>query len=437
MSRLSTQSVVSRAGLVCALFGLLLSGWAWVFFHDDWSAPGTAVLGAYRERWFLLCMAMTYCSLWATAVSFWRFNRTTLLRIGLMHLALLLPLLVAECTAFAGLVDFESLAAGHRATRNTSAVDPRLRWVGLPHFRSQGTVLPDLVGILGADAVPLRYSFQADEHGLRNPAPKPEARVLCLGDSILVGGLVPVDHLVTEKLERRLGVSVMNVSEVAYSPQEELIRLETLGLDLRRRLIVQFVFEGNDLQDSEIWRSWRTPQVGRRWPASGATKALLGLLHGPKRAAGARRVGAFAAATGQSVPVYFLYDASRIDRYLAELDHLRTAFCSARDRFAKQGAAYAIVLVPAKLTVLHACCTWSTTSEFRSPRSAESGFRRRLAQICKEDSIPFQDLTPALRATAAKGELPYFAADTHLNATGHAAAAEALSTWIADLIPQR
>jgi hypothetical protein len=39
------------------------------------------------------------------------------------------------------------------------------------------------------------------------------------------------------------------------------------------------------------------------------------------------------------------------------------------------------------------------------------------------------DLTAALRAACARGDVPWFPADTHWNANGCRAAAEALADW--------
>jgi lysophospholipase L1-like esterase len=55
--------------------------------------------------------------------------------------------------------------------------------------------------------------------------------------------------------------------------------------------------------------------------------------------------------------------------------------------------------------------------------------RARVAAISPE--IGFLDLTPALAAEAARGQLVYFADDTHWSAEGHRAAGRAIADDVA------
>jgi hypothetical protein len=289
------------------------------------------------------------------------------------------------------------------------------------------------VSWLGADAEPVPYVFETDRYGLRNPVDKEDPRVACLGDSVLVAGLVPVESIVTERLERTLGVSVLNVSEVGYSPQEEVIRFQTTGLD-PNRLIVHFIFEGNDLGDSYEWRQWRHRALKTEWPTSGLVKTALRLLDQPRRAAGRRRIGVCSAGASPPQTVHFLYDTLRSDRE-SEWVHVREALLAARDEVESSGGRYAIVVVPSKLTVLHSFCSWPVGSELGDPSRWQSGsLRPNIAQLSADEDIPHLDLTAALREVAAGGELPYFASDTHLNERGHEALAESLTAWMADLL---
>lgn len=438
------MSESTRAPRLALLGGAILLASAaatWFVFHDDLSSPGTAVLGGYRERWFLLAAGLTYSSMLLLGMGLLRPGRRGLARLFLLHLGLAVPVLAAEAVAAAGLFDFRTLKkeVGHRATRTAEDVHPKLRRVGVPDASSSGEILPDLVKNFGVEAEPIQFAYQTDSLGLRNPGPKQDAKVLCLGDSVLVAGLVPVEEILTEQLEERLGKQVLNVSEVGYCPQEELIRLGTVTDDLAGKVVVQFVFEGNDLSDSGRWRKWsaRTGKTGGAdWPRSGLIKTVLQSLHRPKVRAGARRVGHFAAADGEEVDVYFLYDGAVIRAALPELEVLRETFRGAREEIEAAGGRYAIALIPSKITTLHGLCTFPEDSAIADPAHADSGLAAALATLCEEESIPFRDTTPALRAVAAGGELPFFPADTHLNATGHRTMAEALAEWIDALSPE-
>ncbi|MEE8468473.1 MAG: hypothetical protein V3T22_08465 [Planctomycetota bacterium] len=405
----------------------------WVFLFDDASSTGTAVLGGYRDRWFLLCLLVTYACLWTWGLALRRPGRPACRRILSFHLGMAVSFIALEATALFGIVDFRSVLGLRDApipAGASASVHPRLTQHRPPHVRFSTEVLPNLVGLLGAEALPIPVVFQTDAHGLRNKSTKPDPDIVFLGDSILVAGLVPIDEIVSERVERALGVSVLNVSDLAYSPQEELSRLESLALPARDRLVVHFIFEGNDLADSRVWRARANHPGSSAWPASGFVKSLLAALHGPKRAAGARRSGRFVTATGDQPVVHFLYDSRRIDANIGEFSFIARAIQGAARDMRAGGGRYAVVFVPMKLRVLHGSCSWGEGSELSEPRFARSSFLAKLAEACAAEEIPLLDLTPGLEVAARGGRLPYFAADTHLNPFGHGVMAEVLGPWI-------
>ncbi|MGB5696723.1 MAG: hypothetical protein WBM46_13780 [Polyangiales bacterium] len=412
-----------------AITGVLavLTTLMWVLTFDGSSVPGMAVLGGYRDRWFLVNLLLSYLTVVAGVLAIVGASRSTILKLIAMNLSIVCVFGVLELVAAVGIVDYRGIMA--RTQTRPSKIDDRLRNAGRPNIRVEGNAVPDLASWLGADAEPVPYVFETDRYGLRNPIDKEDPRVVCLGDSILVAGLLPVESTVTERLEQKLGVSVLSVAEVGYAPQEELIRLQTTGLD-GHRLVVQFIFEGNDLGDSYQWRKWRDSTFETEWPKSGLTKSLLRLLDRPRRAAGRRRTGLFPADAPSPKTVYFLYDSTVSDSE-SEWVHLREALLTARDDIVSRGGRYAVVLVPDKLTVLYPYCAWPPESELDDPALWESALRSDLARFCAKEDIQYLDLTTALRLVAAEGELPYFANDTHLNERGHEAMAEALAPWVA------
>jgi len=426
---------------ILALGLLAASAASWIITHDDLSEPGTAILGGWRERWFLINVALSYAALWAAISAWLRPSREALLKAVAVHLGVALPIAAAELAAAVGLVDFRSLRAIRGAFREggPDLPDPRLRAASVPGLHAVGEQPPDLVAILGAAADPIPFDFATDAHGLRNPRAKPDPAVVCLGDSMLAAGLVPTEEIVTERLERALGVSVLNVGEPAYSPQEELIRFETTGVGPTGRLVLQFLFEGNDLTDSERWLAWRAASdsgSGADWPDSGLLRYVLELLHRPKRAAGALRSGTLPGADGGETRVWFLYDAGGVAEHMQGWPAVAEALAAANREIRAAGGRYALVLIPSKLTVLHPLMTWPEVSPLRAEGSARSPLPAALAELARAEGIPFVDLTPALRASAERGALPYFAADTHLDATGHAVMAEALTPWVREQLAE-
>lgn len=424
------------ASFLVAIFLVAVSIGGWIFFYDNHSAPGTAILGGYRERWFLANLFLSYLAIWAIVLNVAQIGKTGGFRIISIHLGVLAAVASLEAVALIGLIDFRTLVGEVGAGKRYGKLKPdhRIRWAGKPNHRVEGTTFQNLTGIYGVKSEPIFFSAQTDHYGLRNPSTKKDPTVLLLGDSILFAGLLPLEDTVTERLEAKLNTAGMNISEPGYSPQEELIRLETTGLDLPGKVVLHFIFEGNDLTDSQAWRAWQMRRFESEWPSSGLITNLLSLLHAPKTGVADRRFGFFTNRLGKEVKIYFLYDGLQIVSQMNEMPFLEAAFTEAKRDLETRGGVYAIVFVPAKITVLHEYCAWPKGSDFASAERWESPFRAALAEFCARAGIPCQDLTAPLEVLAREGNLPYFAADTHLNAAGHEAAASFLAPWISSLI---
>jgi hypothetical protein len=422
--------------------GLLAASVAgWIVTWDDLSQPGIAILGGWRERWFLLNALFSYAVLWVAIASWLRPNRKVLVAVLTVHIALAIPLVAAEIAAMAGLIDFRSLRSVQGAFREggPDLPDSRLRAASVPNINAKGKQLPDLVEILGAQAAPIPYDYATDSYGLRNSRDRKNPAIICLGDSMLAAGLVRTDEIITERLEQALGVSVLNVGEPAYSPQEELIRFETTGVDPSGRLIVHFLFEGNDLADTNEWQQWQGAAdavSGSDWPDSGLLRFVLHRLHRPKAAAGALRSGIYPGPNGRDVPVWFLYDAQLVAEEMYGWPSLATALTTANREFRATGSHYVLVLIPSKLTVLHPLMTWPEKSVLSDTASSQSPLPNAIAEFARKEGIPFVDLTLALRASAERGAIAYFPADTHLNATGYAVLAEELIPWVREQLAE-
>lgn len=428
------MSTPRRNGLVAgtALLGLAAAGW-WLLYDD--SSMGLSVLGGYRESRFLLLLAASWLGLSVLLLSLLAWRRAVVFRFVAVHAALGFAVLALEALAFFGIADYSRLL-GLAPFDQPSAV---ARQLGVRHLTranvvSDAATLPDLVLHLGADAEPVASHFSTDAFGLRNPTRKTDPRVVCLGDSVLVAGLVPDGALLTEQLQQQLQVEVMNCSEVRYSPQEEVLRLRATDLGVRGRLIVQFLFEGNDLSDSADWRQWREHRQASTWPPPGLLRSLLFLMKQPNRQGGMQRRARFRGSN--PTDVWFLYDAGAFAA-AAELDELARFVAATDAQIRQDGGRYAVCVVPMKLNAIGSCCDFPADSSVDRDPQRLMTFRERMRQACADAGIPFLDLTAALAASAARGDLPFFAADTHLNATGHRVVAAAVAAWSLPLLPPR
>ncbi len=401
---------------------------AWVFTYDDTALPPYALLGGYTHVTFVASAALTYAAVWCAVLATGRLDRRALFRVVAVHAAIAAVAAALELVAFLGVVDFVKLLPSGMKWRH----EYEDAWQE-PHRRMSGEAPQDLSVVMGVPAPKLPFEFATDRFGLRNPRDKDDPAVVCLGDSILVAGLVPVGSTVSERLEADLRADVLNVSQIGYSPEESLARFDTTGLDPKGRVFLHFLFEGNDAGDSERWRRahaegasepWRAaklPAGGLRWPDRGFLKPLVNCLYRHKPALASLRAGRFGA--GPGTDVWFFYDGPMIESQADGFPGVEALVRAAKAWFESRGARYAVVAVPAKISVLHRFCTFPPQSHLADPAMAASSFRARLANACADAGVPFLDTTPGLVEVAERGELPYFAADTHLNATGLAAVA--------------
>lgn len=420
---------------------VLLSIYLWVAGFNNDQMPPYAILGAYTHGWFVLNLAVSYIALWALIILLFRPSRGALLNSLLSHMAVGFLFAVLELPAMLGWINYQKyLPSGMAWTHKDEK-----QWVR-PNIQMQGEAPTDLRIVYGIDAPMLPYSFQTDRFGLRNPEDKDDAEVFLLGDSILVAGLVPVEETVSERLERSLDTRVMNISQIGYAPQESLQRLEATGLDLNGKLVVHFIFEGNDLLDHKRWRHryhgdserpWIATvdpkSVRVPWPDSGLIKSLMNMLLMHKKVLPEKRAALCRSAAQSAEKVYFFYDAGMIRDNMDEFPELVTLLEKAAHNIAARGGHYAVVFVPDKITVLQDHCSFEPGNHYADPSSRASGFGAKLADACDRLGIPFLDTTKALAASVDSDGFPFLAADTHLNSQGHAALEHVLKPFVDDL----
>lgn len=395
--------------------------------------PPEAVLGLFGEDGFVASVGWSFLALLALALGVLPLKRRHLLGLVVAHGSALLAVGAAELLAVVGVIDYQSWALREQA-RMVEEVRP---WQA-PDQDLRGETQPDLARLMRQDHPPIPFALRTDQFGLRNPPGSSDPPVVCLGDSILFAGLVPEPLTVTGRLAAALGEPVLNVSALGYAPQESLARLDGLGLELAGRVVLHFWYEGNDLTGSKHWRRthrtepgrpWRgaaLPTAPRAWPETGLRAALLRWLKQPLRGMAQRR-----AAMWHNTTVYFLYDAGWIRRDLDEAAPLGELMARARQHFAEQGATYAVVLVPTKLSALHPLLSFPPGTDLR-PDLRESRFADEILAQCEAQGVPCLDTAPVLRAKA-RDVLPYHLLDTHLNADGHAALAEAVSPFLQEI----
>ena len=380
-----------------------------------------------------------YLALWTGWLAPERTRRERAGQFVLVHASVALLLALIELPALLGVVDYRVLLhvqalAPHRDPNYR--FDPELMFIRPPFDRVAGTYQGGDISFLFHTAPEaMHVDAHYDEHGLRNPAGIRSAQLAVVGDSVVEGAYVGDDEVLTARL-RADGIPTLNLAQIHYGPDQELVLLLRYGLPAGVRDVAWVFFEGNDLKNLREFDTWR----GRMAEAhaeyhSAFARAFLRSLtarvfaaFARVRPSGAPRSGMIHTAAGAR-RAYFLYPgvplAATTD---ADLARLRGVLARARDACNARGARLEVVFAPIKYRVYAPLLGDDAGREVRTWVVNELPDRVRAAVGSLGDSVGYLDLTPALQASAREGRAPFFATDSHWSAEGHAVAAREIAS---------
>lgn len=304
---------------------------------------------------------------------------------------------------------------------------PPLGTKRIPHLDVTGTTFQDTASRWGLESAPIAFHYRTDRHGFRNHIDRAEADIYLLGDSVLVAALIPFPETVAARLENAVRRPVKQVALIGIGPQEEQQLFRDARLELNGRLVIQFIFEDNDLRDSKRFRA----ALAGRAPVSRGESTLthnvvLALQRLTQPVAGAAALRS--CVIGRQTYTFFWARES-----FAGLEDEAAAISNALMHFATEvraaGGELAIALVPSKLRVLGPLCRFPAASELQDFAPHLGPLRGHLRAWSERSGIALLDLTEPMLSAAHAGRIPWFWGDTHWNAEGHAVAAEALSAW--------
>nr|WP_309502496.1 hypothetical protein [uncultured Roseovarius sp.] len=331
-----------------------------------------------------------------------------------------LLLVVMELAGRAGLVDWAALLSPQPAEGQT------VGWTLRPEINVQGQTGQDIAARLGLPHDPIPFEFQTDSYGFRN-GDEATGDIIFLGDSIVLGAAVPMAETITEVVEDALGRPVMQAALLGLSIQGQHDMLRESGLPLAGKTVVQFLFEGNNLLDSHAYRN----QSAKSAPDA-AGRASLGRLVWDRLVTLSNSPTPFYTCRIGDQTVAFLWTRRSfvgVEGEVAEITKAISTFC---EELRREGADYALVLVPTKYRVLEQQCAFPPGSPIADPTANLSALPAELSRFAEAESVRFIDLTPPLIAAAQQGKLPWFWGDTHWNSTGHAVAGKRIANWLSD-----
>jgi len=94
----------------------------------------------------------------------------------------------------------------------------------------------------------VEVDLTVDSRGFRNPSAVDEADVVILGDSFAEGSRVDDDEVWVRRVAALTGRSIYNLAVSGTSPRNYLNHLLAFGLDLKPKVVLCMIYEGNDLK---------------------------------------------------------------------------------------------------------------------------------------------------------------------------------------------
>lgn len=362
------------------------------------------------------------------------------LRLALVVASMAFAVVLLEIPALIHAVDYRTII-GHNSQwwpRNNVA-DPQLIHIRRPYSHLSGSAKGGLImlryRIPPSDRTNFQWNVRYDRNGFRNARDLNAASVIVIGDSFVEGMTVPDADLTTTRLGRMQDLTVANLGQPGYGPQQELIVLQRYGLPLRPRQVIWMFFEGNDLSDVRQYQQMlKPPGFWSDLMARSFTRNTLQFLYQYIQPSGARISAVVPGPQGKS-RVYF----SDVDSFSAQpltgdtlqaLDETGRVLGKAFALSAAQGARFMFVFVPDKFRVLQPSARFPKESECGTWRTNDLPERMRDVARRISPAMGFLDLTPDLMAAAKNGSLSYYPDDPHWTPEGHRIAANAIDRYL-------
>ncbi|MBI1374926.1 MAG: hypothetical protein GC159_19585 [Phycisphaera sp.] len=393
--RTSRHALLFAIGLVgLTIFWLVLTA---TNDDSDWQ-----FFGFWRVRHILVAAMGLWVSVALYCVDF---SRRALFRYLFATILAVCAWGLVELVGIVGIVDYGRIFEPHEA----------LGQKAIPNLNVSGTTHQDLAQ-WAASTDPIEFRYQTDHRGYRNASDLDRAQIYLVGDSILVAGLLPFKDTLTSLVADATKRSTMNIALIGIGPEEEYAHFVESGVPCDHSLVLQFIFEGNDLLDSHAYREAQ----GRPAPPPPRKLFLSYLLNAIKMKSDTcppDRYRAFGQIGDQRYA--FLWTRPSFANDLEELSHIEQTIADFNRHVVERGGRYAVVFVPAKIRVLGPACTYPDDSSIKDYREHLNPMRDRLLKWCDEQRIDVIDLTDGLAASVQKGDVPWFPYDTHPNAIGH------------------
>lgn len=326
-------------------------------------------------------------------------------------------------------------------------------------------------------------TFTVDSRGYRNRIDHQQCDILVLGDSFAEGSRVSDDQTWEARVAERTGLRICSLGMSGYDPQHYLAALRKHGPELRPRLVIVMIYEGNDFRSAE----WVENPEDYKLPfgkivqyyihSSRVLTAIDGFMcqtlgainaHGPVPH---EQIISWLPLRidGNDGPTYYAFSTKRMTRHYVAPDEFRDdddykttvrILNEIRAECRSLGAELLIMYAPDKPHVVLPLVADSLPAEqvhaFASLRLDDlpdpDAFLKELLErlpskeavmreYCQTEGIAFLSTTQTLRESAGLGHRVYYTYDQHWTPLGHEAVArlahEYLQTPVAKALLDR
>ena len=372
-------------------------------------------------------------------------------------MAVSVGVLLLEAFAATGLIDFRRVrtalaGAGQGWSEDVFVDDHDLSYRRPPHVHKSGQPRSDMAVAFN---LPVRASyvqtFSTDGKGFRNAADLDRADIALIGDSYIEGSYVSDNETAAVRLQEQLGRPVENLGVAGYGSLQELKVLEKYALPLHPTLVVWFFFEGNDLDDDQIFENAmvyesmpHAPQGAparrpvQRWWRDFTARSLTVNAYRELRRWSYRvapsdidTFGWFRDHEGVARKMYFydFYATRTLGQYEEErFEVTKSAFLRGAELSRQHGVRLVVAYIPIKFRVYGDLCTYASGSPCRAWKPWD--LEKEFAAFCRAAGIEFLSLAEPMRHAAAAGHVLYAPEDSHWSAEGQRFVADQIATFV-------
>lgn len=289
----------------------------------------------------------------------------------------------------------------------------------------------DSVLTLGAQTDRLyEADYTYDQNGFRNSTPIANPDLLLVGDSFIEGYKVGQDVTVTEQIMAGSDHTAISLAQSDYSLYHGLSAMLHYLEDYSPKVVVWFLFEGNDLPYFPIsHEQFVSRSAASAGPARFSERSFFGSLSSSLASwssLAARnlqqdnyartRSGNFPdAAWSEETAMYFDYGPP--ERAEARLPYLKDLLVQGDALVRENGGTLLVAHIPMKVDVYRDLLAFPDDSVVQDWVPLE--LATTLQTWADGNGVNYMDLTPALQRAAADGTLVYFLDDEHWTPEGH------------------